>query len=269
MSRGPRNWSVSAARLYLSCPQAFKFRYVDWVKVERTEVPIHWRRGTVVHAGLEAAWKHRRATRGHGPMLADDVWEVARKALVAAWEEEAMPAPVASNGMWDDVLLMVEATLRDQTESWEDIVDVEHKLFVRPGVNIIGYVDLLLNREAGVYRARDWKTRKSKSTPDQLRNDFQGRLYAGMIYRKFPDVELVEFSHYYPPIAEEVVVEIDRDAGEEAISKIRSVRDMVTHESEWKPNKGSACETCAFKSMCPAWSTENADDELMAQIDLF
>lgn len=272
MTKGPRNWSVSAARLYLDCPWAFWAKYVERIPTAKADIPLHWRLGTVCHAGLEAAYKTRRSERDVGPMMTDSVWGAAKSAIAASWAEEKMPAPAQSDGMWDRVHAMVENTLEDQSEAWEDIVDVEHKFFLRAGMNIIGFADLLLSREAGVYRNRDWKSRSTPTPPEALRRDFQGRLYSGLIYRLFPDAERVEFSHYYPPIATEVVVEITREEGEEAISRLRSVRDMVHHETEWPTNKGSKCSSCAFKPHCPAWRDQVKTDEaaaIAAQVGMF
>lgn len=266
MSRnGPNQWSVSAGRLYESCPQAFYLKYVKNVRPPKTEIPLHWRLGTVCHAGLEAAYKLRKATKGFGPMFTDDIWEAAKAGIQISWLEEQMPEPELSDGMWDRVHAMVEKTLRDQSESWEDIADVEKKLFIRCGMNVIGFADLLLNRMPGLYRVRDWKSRSTKTHPFVLSKDFQGRLYAGMVYRLFPDADEVEFSHYYPPIAEEVVVPITREQGEEAISRLRAVRDMAHHDTVWEPAKGTQCGSCAFKPYCPAWA-QSDEERILAEM---
>jgi len=141
----------------------------------------------------------------------------------------------------------------------------EKKLFIRCGMNVIGFADLLLNRMPGLYRVRDWKSRSTKTHPFVLSKDFQGRLYAGMVYRLFPDADEVEFSHYYPPIAEEVVVPITREQGEEAISRLRAVRDMAHHDTVWEPAKGTQCGSCAFKPYCPAWA-QSDEERILAEM---
>ena len=60
---GPRRWSVSAAQVLEQCLFQFRLKYVDRIDAPPRDIPIHWRRGTVVHAGLEAAFKHRKADR--------------------------------------------------------------------------------------------------------------------------------------------------------------------------------------------------------------
>lgn len=266
---GPRNWSVSAVRLLESCPQAFKFRHIDQIYPPRGDSPLHWRAGSVIHGGLEAAYKHRRRTHGHGPMMTDDVWAAAKEGIKEAWAEEEMPRPEESDGQWDRCHELVENVLVDQSQSWEDIVGVEEELFIRPGMNIKGSVDLLLLVEPGVYRARDWKSRKKKSTREELAVDLQGCLYGGMIWRKYPDATAVQFSHYYPPLSEEVVVDISREAGEAAISRLRAARDLAHHETEWPPHKSSACKDCVYRPQCPAWAEANGNEELVSQVDMF
>lgn len=283
MSRnGPKNgvWSVSAAQRLEQCLLAFKLQYVDRVPRPAKEIPLHWRRGTVVHGGLEAAFKQRQLERAVGPMMTDSVWEAAKAGIVKEWKKEEMPHPSDSEGMWDDVHVMVQATLEDHEVDWEQIIGVEKKLFVTVGMKIIGFVDLMLilrlphpetEEPVDTLVIRDWKTTRTKKTEADLLKNFQGHTYAGMsaLLGLAPPGMPVAFQHYYPPIQESVTVPVTIEQGEAAISRIRSARDVAHHETEWAPEKGSWCGGCAYKPMCPAWAVENEQQELADQIGMF
>lgn len=266
---GPRVWSVSAALSFEECRARFKRQYVDREPRPATEIPLHWRRGTVVHAALEAAWKHRLATRGHGPMWTDENWAVAKEALAESWAKEEMPAPAASDGIWDQVHLDVETTLKAQSTAWEDIVGVEHKFFVRAGMNIIGFADLLLKPEESTLLIRDWKVRKAASDPADLRRNFQLLLYGAMAKRTMAWVRHVQASHFNPPTGVEVVVDLDDGDIAAAIPRLQAVRDMAAAETEWAPEKGAWCDSCGYRSSCPAWASENTPSVAQVNLDLF
>lgn len=273
---GPRRWSVSAAQVLEQCLFQFRLKYVDRIDAPPRDIPLHWRRGTVVHAGLEAAFKHRKADRkAVGPMMTPEVWEAAKAGIAKSWKEEDMPPPEESEGMWDDVHKMVEDTLDAHECAWEDIVGVEKKLLLNGiGLELIGFIDLLLFAEIDGVRSfiiRDWKTTKTKKTVEELASNFQGHTYAGVLRRLglVPEGMPVYFQHYYPPIQETVEVLVTVEQGEAAITRIRAARDVAHHETEFAPEKGSWCDGCAYRAMCPAWQAENEQQELVDQVNMF
>lgn len=250
---GPKTWSVSAALSFEECPRRFHQQYVLRIKRPATEIPLHWRLGTVVHFALEQCWLKRRRDMGHGPMWTDEMWELAKTAIAESWKKEKMPEPLASDGLWDRAHLAVETTLKNQFTSWEEIVAVEHKFFVRAGMNIIGFADLLLKINETTLLIRDWKVRQAASKPEELLGNFQLTLYGAMARRTMPWVKTVQASHYNPPTGHETVVtlkDVDVDA---AIPRIQAIRDAAA-ASDFAPEKGSWCDSCAYRSDCPAWA---------------
>lgn len=254
---GPKTWSVSAALRFEECPFGFKLQYVDRVPRPQKEIPLHWRLGTVVHFALEQCWKQRRRVQGHGPMWTPEMWELAKTAIEQSWKKEGMPEPAASDGLWDRAHLAVETTLKNQFTSWEDIVAVEHKFFVRAGMNIIGFADLLLRINETTLLIRDWKVRQKASLPEELQGNFQLLLYGAMARRTMPWVETVQASHYNPPTGVETTVTLRPSDIDAAIPRIQAVRDMAA-ASDFAPEKGSWCESCAYKPQCPAWKSTGA-----------
>lgn len=265
---GPRAWSASAVSRYLSCPQAFKYQYVDKIPRDTEEMPLHVRAGTVGHAGLEAAFKHRKATRGHGPMDDDETWAAAKKGILASWIAEKMPDPPNDDGQLNRVVGAVGATLESLTVPHDHIVGVEQKIYLTgDGAAVIGFIDLLLRPEPGVVVIRDWKFRSRLPDPHFLAKDVQGALYAAMVRRKYPWARTVFFEHYLPPITDSVRVEITRAQSDEAWASLHVVKEVVQDETEWPTQKGSQCQTCAFRPICPAWEserTERPDADLIA-----
>lgn len=257
---GPRAWSASAVNRYLSCPLSFRFQYIDKVPRDEEEMPLHVRSGTVGHAGLEAAFKHRKATRGHGPMDDDDTWKAAKQGILRSWVEEKMPDPPNDDGQLNRVLKSVGDTLECLTTPHDHVLGIEQKFFLQgDGASIIGYVDLLLKPEPGVVVVRDWKFRSKKPDPYFLSKDVQGGLYAAMVRRKYPWARTVFFEHYMPPIQDAVRVEIPRAQSDEAWASLHVVKEVVQHETEWPAHKGSQCQTCQFRPICPAWKAERAE----------
>lgn len=251
---------MSATQSYLTCPQRFAFQYIQRVPRTVADVPIHWRIGTVGHAALEAVYKERRKDKGHGSMWNEHYWELAKQALAQAWTAENMPDPNDSMGQWDRVHEAVERTMRAEVESWEHIVGVEYKLFVREGVNLIGYADLLRRVDSATIEIRDYKFRSTKTPPDDLARDLQMAFYGALVRRKLPWVRRVRVAHYNPPIADQTVVEMPSDASEGAYWRVRATADMARRDEQYEAIVGSQCATCAYQSMCPAWASTQAAD---------
>ncbi len=85
----PRTFSVSSTYEYERCPRRYRYGYVDRIPAERAAAPEHWRFGTVVHAGLEAGYRHHQAV-GYTSNLRHTI-PTALDAVGGSWAEEAMP----------------------------------------------------------------------------------------------------------------------------------------------------------------------------------
>lgn len=258
--RGARRWSVSQVKTYETCPRLWWFKYVKREKVD-VQTPMHWRFGTVVHAGLEAAFRAHLESK---TPLADvssmeDYLDAAVAAIEKAWRDEKMPE---TGGDHHYAIEQVEGCLRAvKVPPRPAVLGVEHR-FLRPtpdGTWVVGFSDLVLRTGPDSVLIRDWKSNSSPRPADELAGDFQLGTYAWFAREEWPWVRKVYASHYHTPIAREAPVQIHDDAIEDAVTRIEAVAEMAEMDREYTPRPSEACGDCVFRKMCPAWQDEPRD----------
>jgi CRISPR/Cas system-associated exonuclease Cas4 (RecB family) len=237
----PRWHSQSSCSDYERCPRRYWHAYVDRTPTE-VRAPQHWRFGTVVHAGLEAAF---RAVQGTDRRASEAV-EEALAGLRDSWVEEAMPAGELARA---EQLVRRSVTAQDLTG--RQILGVEEWFRDRTpfGHRLAGAADLVLEPRPGVLEIRDHKVTRSHRTPRQLLVDRQLNLYAWMAKRQWPWATAVYASHHYPQRGEVVRVRL-RPAHTAAI--IDALASRVTADVEYLPTPGSHCGHCRWAPLCPA-----------------
>lgn len=251
-----RRHSVSSTYLYLECPRAWYLRHVKRIREERQEVPVPWRIGTAVHSSLEAAYRARQETRGR----IDSMREFephAIEALEKSWQELNLPR---SHGAYDNQVANVQNTLDSVScpESPDDVLAVEEKIedSTPDGTLFIGYPDLVLRVDKRTIRVRDWKVTSRTSSAEQIATDLQTNAYAWFLKRRWPWVERVLISNYYPPLQQEVEVLAKEDEMDSAIECIETVAEMTESDEAFEPNPGDHCDPCQYKAHCPIFSTQ-------------
>lgn len=242
--------SVSSVSSYEECPKAWEFNYLRRVKPEGL-APEHWRFGTVVHAGFEAAYTHARDEKLD--IHSDEVWEVASARLRESWAEEQMPT---HGGELDRALGILAKSLAEHPDlAPADILGVEHKLLhdTPDGTRVIGFADLIVRLGPESVGIEDHKiTSRTKSAQD-LQYDFQLNTYGWMVLREFPWAKTVYGTHHYPPVGKRVTVQLTREGMEEAVARMEATAEATELDDEYAPAPGEHCSSCQFKPQCPAW----------------
>lgn len=268
MARAKVRWhSVSSTREYEGCPRRYRFGYVERRPKDRP-VPPSWRFGSVVHAGLEAAWK--------AAMDAPDVpvsahLDVAVAALDAALAKEGLDSDEDRTRAVDVVTRALEVdVVRDGAldpdadlplplpvgveEALRGRIDAEHR--------IIGFVDLVLERPDGVIELVDHKVTARRATPDELHDDFQLNLYGQLARTRFPQATGIVATHHYPTGPEAVSVRLDAAEMARAEARVRDAARAIAVDTEFEPVTSERCRHCPWQPSCPegtAWVERHGD----------
>jgi len=244
----PRWYSVSSTREYETCPRRYQFAYVDRVPTDRGLAPEGWRFGTVVHRGLEAAYRQHQAV-GDSPDLTHTV-PVALEAVREAWASEQMPDDPAARGRAEEV---VRRSLVSTCLEPADILGVEHHFRAETpdGCRISGFADLVLRRGDFGIEIRDHKVTRHLCTPEQLTEDFQLNLYGWLALQEWPWAHAISASHHYPLGGELAHVDLDETNMEAAVLRVRTVASRAEADAEFVPMPGEHCESCVWSSLCP------------------
>ena len=243
-----RVWhSVSSTRQYEECPRKYCFAYVDRVKVERL-VPDTWRFGSVVHAGLEAAYIALQAGR---PV--EEVVATAVERTQASWSEEEMATDPAS---LDRALELVDRSARKAFGETQpaDVLGVEHRLVgrTRSGRRVVGFADLCLRAGPDTVEIRDHKVTSHARTEDELRSDYQLAIYAWLARQEWPWATRILGSHHYPTLDRVVRVELSREAIDRAAEHLDATARTADEDVLYLTKPGDHCEWCVYQDLCPA-----------------
>lgn len=253
----PGVWSSSLLKLYLECPFAW------WMSANSTgtdrgvEAPVHWRRGTVAHAAMEAAYNARlragAAVRvGRGTTM-ELFFPDADAALHRSWLGERMPDdPPMLEQVREDVRVVLASLPVPRVEN---ILGVELELRTKVGrFPVRSYLDLALRVGPDAVHIRDWKTFSTLPTVQELREGIQLPLYGLQAKRAFPWAKRVSVSIYsIPSNSERVVTLTDADL----MDIERRVRDIATEaetDEVCTPTPSAWCDSCQVKPVCPVWN---------------
>jgi putative RecB family exonuclease len=248
--------SVSSTREYEGCPRRYRFGYLDR-RPEDRPVPVSWRFGSAVHAGLEAAYR-RRLDDANGGIV--ESLRAATAAVDGCWAELGLDADADDQGRSRAAWLVGRAVTRDVL-AIERILDVEAPLRDRISdqERIIGFADLVLAREGDVVEIVDHKVTRRRVDPEQLRADFQLNLYGQLARLRWPWARAVRATHHYPTGPAAVSVTLDDDAMVGALDRVHRTADVIRRDTEFLPVPGPRCGHCPWQPSCPeGWTVDQA-----------
>ncbi|GAG52839.1 unnamed protein product, partial [marine sediment metagenome] len=206
--------SPSRLGLWIRCPLAFRFRYIDGIKSPTTQSLFV---GKMCHSGLEAFYRHRQLGVTLG---AEDV----AKRMIDGWDEavaeEGMRFATETDEMKAKLQTvdLVAAYLAHIPEDEPRPLAVEATMeapLVDPltgedfGISLLGIVDLVLDGQQGPV-ITDFKTAARGGTPAEITHEIQlssysylfrrldGRAEAGLEIRSLVKTKTpkIEFHHY-------------------------------------------------------------------------
>ena len=245
----PRVFSVSSTYEYERCPRRYRYGYLDRIPTERAAAPEHWRFGTVVHAGLEAGYRHHH-TVGATPNLRHTI-PIALDAVRESWIDEAMPDDPAAFARAERVVARSLATTRLAPE---DILGVERwfRGETPEGIRVAGVSDLVVRAGDDTVEIRDHKVTRFVRSPEQLHGDLQLGVYGWLARRTWPWAERVTVAHHYPLTHELVRVDLDDGWVDAAMRRLTGVAQDALADREYGPTPGEHCDSCPFTALCEA-----------------
>lgn len=247
--------SPSLAITIENCTLRARWQRIDKAEPATPEADIGLRYGKTIHRALELIYTDVRSTFSihPQPLHTPTMLNRAAKLLDNALEEHG-PLPdnlhVKARGEILDYLLDQHAVTRDQVLATEGFINWP----LRPGTNVVGYIDRIDRRGNSVV-AIDYKSGRKRWTSDSIRAELQMPTYVIAVAKRYP-------------WAEQIVAEIamtghretasamwprnDIPALEQALTTRYLAADNLLTEGPWTPTVGDWCGSCPFKTWCPA-----------------
>lgn len=243
-----RRWlSVSSTREHERCPRRYRYAYVERLSYDR-HVPPAWRIGTAVHAGLEAAYRHREQ---HPDAPLSDGLPSALVALRASWDELELSH---DDGSYVRAGRQLARTLARDVLGRREILGVELALReeVTDDTAIVGLLDLALRLGPTTVQIVDHKVTRWRATSRQLAADLQLNLYGALVRRAWPDTTTVVATLHYPTGPEAVSARLTEGGMEAARQRVLDVGATAAADEDAVPTPGAHCDHCPWRARCPA-----------------
>lgn len=119
--------------------------------------------------------------------------------------------------------------------------------------HIIGFADLLLQRDGGIVEVVDHKVTRWQATEHDLATDLQLNLYGALVRHRWTDQVEVRATLHYPVVPTAVTTTLTPSGMEAARDRVIEVADRARADTTYEPVPGDHCNHCPWQPRCPAW----------------
>ncbi|MCM2303417.1 MAG: PD-(D/E)XK nuclease family protein [Elusimicrobia bacterium] len=252
-------FSPSKLSVYQNCPRRYQYRYVD--KISRRRKTPETVTGVAVHAAFEELYG--LVTGGKVPSLAE-LQEIYEREFSAEWDGSVVEKDARFvQDDWrkvgrDCVQLYYEA---HQPFSEDRTVAVEKRVGFPIMVDgheyrIEGFVDRLALAPDGAFEIVDYKTAKSLPNQRHADEDWQLALYELAVRLEWPDTKEVRLKWHYVRHGKTLVSIRDDAARARLLADAAALISRIKHDHEFKTNRGTLCDWCEYRDLCPEFADE-------------
>lgn len=264
-------WSHSRLSSFEKCPLQFRFRYID--KIRKDTFSIEAFLGNRVHEALEHLYRRKGEVK-KTPRLPEilavyrarwdaeykDNVKVVRRGLAAAdyreEGEEYLKNFYHRNAPFDD----------GETVGLE--VKVEFALDASGRYRIVGYIDRLVRREAGLYEIHDFKTSAFRPSDEDLRRDRQLTFYQIAVRDQHPDARDIRLVwHFLAQDERRTATRTESEIEDHRRQAMRLV-DRIEAAREFPARPSPLCRWCEYRDICPAEKHKVAAEAVAAERQL-
>ncbi len=239
-----RTLSHSSISLYRSCPQKWKFRYVDKVP-EKPKSFFSF--GKSVHTGLEFLFEN---VKGPLPTLEEVLAHYKEK-----WISEGYETAPQEKWFFQEGERILKGFYAKNQASPASIFEIEYKFNVLiEGVPVTGYIDRIDTTPKGALALIDYKTGKAFDKA-RVRSDSQLTMYQIAVQEVFQKpVESVTLYHLNS-LTPLTVPAHSKTMEDNLRETVKTVGEGISAEKfDPKPDERGVCQWCDYMQICPAWA---------------
>lgn len=249
-------YSHSRIRLFEKCPLAFRYQYIDKVKIPTFET-IESFMGARVHETLE--WFYNERMNGRLAELDDilqrygGLWKESINDDIVVVDESLTPEHYRMLGgrCLEHYYLKHAPFERGHTIATEMMLNFD--LLGDGRYRFLGYVDRLDSLGNGSYEIHDYKTGHNIPSREQNEKDRQLALYEIGIRQNMKDVVEVELVWHYLTHNREIRARKNPDRLEavrqETLKSIHNIESAI-ESGDYPPVKGRMCAWCEYQELC-------------------
>ena len=249
------NFSHSRISTFENCKLAYKFRYIDRVKVE-VENTIECFMGSAVHDALEKLYKDKMngkdLTKKQLTDYYDEEWKKQYNDTIKITKKEYTADNYKTQGK-----KFIEDYFDTYTPFEElTILGLETNNFLKLGSNTYSVRIDKLACKKDTYYVCDYKTNSRMKDQEEADKDRQLAMYSLWVKQKYPDAKKVILLWHMLKFNKEVKSTRTSDElralRKETIVKINKIIAC----KEFPPSVTGLCDWCVYKHLCPSFKHE-------------
>jgi putative RecB family exonuclease len=250
-------YSHSRLSCYEQCPHKYKLKYLDKVETE-VEESIEAYLGSRVHETLEKLYLDLNYQKINS---LDELLDFFRSEWEKNWDDSIVIVKEEYGA--DNYLKMGEKFITDYYNKYEPFdqgktIAIEERVLITLDdsgeYKLQGYIDRVMESEAGYYEVHDYKTNSRLPLPEYLDNDRQLALYAIGIKDRYPDVKDVKLVWHFLAFDKEVISTRTDQELKDLKKDVISLIDKIESDEKFEANTSLLCDWCEFKPICRQWS---------------
>jgi putative RecB family exonuclease len=261
-------YSHSRLNTFETCPQMFKYRYLDKIRTP-FEKTVETHLGKVVHETLE--WLYTEVGFGKIPEL-DDALIYYRNQWTSKWEDtiKIVRKNLTKEDYFNKGLQFLVSYYMKHKPFNDNTIDIEKKVMIdmdeEGKYRLQGFIDrLVYNLEEERYEVHDYKTANSLPLPGKVEKDKQLALYSIGIKNQFGQDKEVILVWHYLAFNRRIESRRTNEQLEDLKKEIIGLIDTIESTTEFPPKKSGLCNWCEFQPVCSLWNadapTEKAEME--------
>lgn len=244
--------SPSRAGDFKTCPQLFKFRAIDRIP-EPTSV--HQARGTTAHLALQRLFD--LPTDARTPDTLFDLFRQAWTEIRGDEEFAGLFADVDEERRWgvESLQLLANYFSIEDPASFDPAAREMDMTEDMDGIVIRGILDRMDRLPDGSLVITDYKTGKAPPESFALPAFFALKIYALLIRNRTGETP-TELRLLYlngPTLYRLPVDDRQLDAMDSQLRALWAAIDRALASERFPPRRGSLCNWCSYKEICPAW----------------
>lgn len=247
-------YSHSRLATFENCPQQFKLRYIDKVRIEGGEEEgIEAFLGTRVHEVLEKLYKELVLSKRNS---VEDLLGFYNEIWKKNWHKHVV---IVRKGFTKDHYKQagIEAIQnyyqkhlpfnQSKTLSTEALVT-----FKLGDYSIQGYIDRVAYLGKGCYEIHDYKTSGTLPPDQKFDTDRQLALYQIGIRQKYRDAKEIKLVWHYLLFNREITSTRTERQLDDLKKEVIALIKKIERETKFSPNESKLCDWCEYPDFCPA-----------------
>jgi putative RecB family exonuclease len=246
-------YSNSKLATYENCPQQYKLRYIDRLKLPEEEEGIEAFLGSRVHETLEKLYKELLLTKLNSldESLAyyNSQWEKNWHENVVVNKKGFTPVHYRNAGKEAVTNYYKRYSPFNQSKT----LSTEHSVtFKIDDITITGKIDRLSHNEDSIYEIHDYKTSGFLPAQDKLDNDRQLGLYQIAVKERFRDAKEISLIWHYLIFDKEFTSRRSDAQLKDLKKEVLSLIKTIEKDTKFSPSETKLCGWCEYPEYCPA-----------------